>query len=159
MTSGINSLSYFQTALSSSLRSAGLTNSTAASAASSTGQSDNSQLSPFSQILSALQQLQQSDPAQYKQVTQQIATNLQKAAQTAQGGGNTAAATELNQLASDFSTASSTGQLPNIQDLATATAAGHHHHHHFAAFQTSTAPMDGDSLNPLSIIANTLSNQ
>lgn len=89
-------------------------------------QSDNGQLSTFPQLLSALQQLQQSDPAKYQQVTQQIATNLQSASQTAQSGGNTTAANQLSQLATDFTNASSNGQLPNIQDLARAIG-GHHH--------------------------------
>ena len=103
-------------------------------------QPDNSRLSPFAQLMSTLQQLQQSDPAKYQQVTQQIATNLQSAAQTAQSDGNTTAATQLNQLAGDFTTASKSGQLPNIQDLAQAIGGGHHHHHHAHA-----ASADSDS--------------
>jgi len=94
-------------------------------------QPDNSQLSPFAQVLSELQQLQQSDPTKYQQVTGQIATNLQSAAQTAQTQGNTTAANQLNQLATDFTNASKNSQLPNIQDLAMALGGGHHHHHHF----------------------------
>jgi hypothetical protein len=58
-----------------------------------------SQLSPFAQILSSLQQLQQSNPSPYQQVTQQIATNLQKA-KTAQSEGDTTAANQLKQLGS-----------------------------------------------------------
>jgi hypothetical protein len=50
-------------------------------------QTDNSQLSPFAQVLNTLQQLQQTNPTEYQQVTQQIATNLQSAAQTAQSQG------------------------------------------------------------------------
>jgi hypothetical protein len=137
--------------------------------------------------MNTLQQLQQSNPTQYQQVTQQIATNLQTAAQTATSSGNTTAATQLNQLATDFSNASTTGQLPNIQDLAQAMS-GHHHHHHshasadpnstssttssttgtsssssssgtldqlLAAFQAGST--QNESLNPMSIILNTLS--
>ena len=124
----------------------------------------------------------------YQQVTQQIATNLQSAAQTAQADGNSTAATQLNQLAKDFTSASTSGQLPSIQDLAKAIG-GHHHHHHSHA---ASADTDGDasgngsssstsnsstasqslsqllsafqangtqneSLNPMSIILNTLS--
>ena len=73
--------------------------------------------------MSTLQQLQQSDPTKYQQVTQQIATNLQSAAQTAQAEGNTTAANQLNQLATDFTNASQSGQLPNVQDLAQAIGA------------------------------------
>jgi G3E family GTPase len=134
---------------------------------------DNSQLSPFVQAMNTLQQLQQSDPTKYQQVTQQIAANLQAAAQTAQSSGNTTAATQLNQLATDFTNASQSGQLPNVQDMAQAMGGHHHHHHHhsggsssssssnstvdqlLAAFQTSTT--QNDSLDPASIILNTLS--
>jgi hypothetical protein len=79
--------------------------------------------------MNTLQQLQQSNPAKFAQVTQQIATNLQSAAQTATSSGNTAAANQLNQLATDFSNASTSGQLPNVADLAKAMGGGHHHHH------------------------------
>jgi hypothetical protein len=103
------------------------------------GSQDSSSLSPFTQLLSTLQQLQQSNPAQYQQVTQQIATNLQSAAQTATSDGNTTAANALNQLATDFTNASQNGQLPNIQDLAQAIGGGHHHHGHHHAASSSTS--------------------
>ncbi|SPE38791.1 hypothetical protein SBA6_950014 [Candidatus Sulfopaludibacter sp. SbA6] len=144
-------------------------------------QPDTSQLSPFAQLLNTLQQLQQSDPTKYQQVTQQIATNLQTAAQTAQTNGNTTAANQLNQLASDFTNASTNGQLPNIQDLAQAVGGHHHRHSHstsagsgsdsstsgsssgtsqaldqiLAAFRTTAT--QNDSLNPMTIVLNTLS--
>jgi len=105
-------------------------------------QTDNQLLSPFAQIMSALQQLQQSDPAQYQQVTQQIATNLQTAAQSAQASGNSTAANQLKQLSADFTSASKSDQLPNVQDLAQAIVGGHHHHHHAHA---ASADPDGDS--------------
>jgi hypothetical protein len=146
--------------------------------ASSTGsQTDNSQLSPLAQLLSTLQQIQLSNPTEYQQLTQQIATNLQGAAQTAQTGGNTTEANQLNQLATDFSSASTSGQLPNIDDLAQA-AGGHHHHHHHSESVSAGSNNDADStsgtpsqlfssvqqsgtqnnaLNPMSIILNTLS--
>jgi hypothetical protein len=177
-----NSSSYIQSILNSSLQSLGIT-TTGTSTTTAAGQTDNGQLSPLAQVLSTLQQLQQSNPTQYQQVTQQIATNLQKAAQTAQANGNTTAANQLNQLASDFTSASQNGQLPNIQDLAQAAGGHHHHHAHaqasstdsssssssssstsnsnsqtlsqlLAAFQSNAA--DSDSLNPMSIILNTL---
>lgn len=129
---------------------------------------DSPQLSPFAQLMSTLQHLQQTNPAQYQQVTQQIATNLQKAAATAQASGNTTQANSLNQLATDFTNASQNGQLPNVKDLAQAAGAGHHHggHHHagstqdatnqaLAAFQTNSL-QSGDSLNPMAIIDSTL---
>ena len=169
-----NVSSYLQSVLSSTLQGAGLTSNTSASSIQSA--SDNSQLSPFVQVMNTLQQLQESDPTKYQQVTQQIATNLQAAAQTAQSGGNTTAATQLNQLATDFTNASTSGQLPNIQDMAQAMGGHHHHHHHhssattssnssssssstldqlLASFQAGTT--QNDSLDPMSIILNTLS--
>jgi hypothetical protein len=181
---------YLQSILGTALQGTGLNTSsagnTASTATSSLGlQADNSQLSPFAQLMSTLQQLQQSNPTQYKQVTQQIATNLQTAAQTAQSQGNSTVATQLNQLATDFTNASTTGQLPNIQDLAQAVGAtgaahGHHHHHHHSSSSdadsssssssSSTNPLSqllsavqtnstqSSALNPMSIIMNTLSN-
>jgi hypothetical protein len=169
-TNSINTLSssYLQSILTSALTSNGVTSSAFGSV---TTQSDNGQLSPFAQIASTLQQLQQSNPTQYQQVTQTIATNLTTAAQTAQQDGNTNAANQLTQLASDFTTASKNGTLPNLQDLAQATGGtqggtqatgGHHHHHHHAAAASSdsdsTDSSSSTSLNPLSIISNVLSN-
>ena len=138
-------------------------------------QPDIGQLSGFAQLAATLQQLQQSNPAQYKQVTQQIAANLQSAAQTAQASGNTAAAAQLNQLATDFTNASNSGQLPNLQDLANAVGGGHHHHHgggdatssssnspltqFLASLQagtTQSSTTQGTSLNAATIIQNTL---
>jgi hypothetical protein len=173
--------SYLQSLLNNVLQDNGLTNKTPGNSVSSIGApSDNGQLSPFAQLVSTLQQLQQSDPTKYKQVTQQIATNLQSAAQTAQTDGNSNAANQLNQLAADFTSASQSGQLPNIQDLAQATGGGHHHHHHFhsgsADQDSNSSSSDGSStsstsstnpttasgsqnntLNPFAIILNTLS--
>jgi hypothetical protein len=160
-----------QSALSTALQSVGLTGNTTPtstsglSASSSTGQSDNSQLSPFAQLLNTLQQLQQSDPSKFAQVTQQIATNLQGAAQTATSSGNTAAATQLNQLATDFSNASTSGQLPNVADLAKAMGGGGHHHHHASstsdssstAGSASTAAASGSSSSSASSASQALS--
>ncbi|HLH43301.1 MAG TPA: hypothetical protein VKV74_09970 [Bryobacteraceae bacterium] len=106
---------------------------------------DSSSLSPFTQLLGALQQLQQSNPAQYSQVAGQIAQNLQSAAQTATSDGNTTAANQLNQLAADFTSASQTGQLPNVQDLAAAIGGAHHHHGHHQAASSSTRSDDSNS--------------
>jgi hypothetical protein len=138
------SSSYLQSIIGSALQDAGSTNQTntsssAVDSSSPVQSSDNSRLSPFAQLLNTLEQLQQTDPAKYQHVTGQIATNLQSAAQTAQSEGNTTAANQLNQLATDFTNASKSGQLPSVQDLAQAVG-GHHHHHHAHA-----APADSDS--------------
>jgi ribosomal protein L22 len=190
--SSINNLSsgYLQSILSSALQNAGLTTNKTGNSDSLSGidpssvaQSDHSQLSPFAQLMSTLQQLQQSDPTKYQQVTQQIATNLQSAAQTAQSDGNTTAASQLSQLATDFTNASTSDQLPNIQDLAQAIGTHHHHHAHPASADSDTSSStsstssssasqvlsqllssfqangaQSDALNPMSIILNTLSN-
>ena len=139
--SGLTS-SYLQSLVSTAIQKAGVssgdTSSLASLAAVSAQQPDNGQLSPFAQLMSTLQQLQQSDPTKYQQVTQQIADNLKTAASTAQSDGNTTAATQLTQLATDFTNASENGQLPNIQDLAQAIGGGHHHHHHHARAASSS---------------------
>jgi hypothetical protein len=109
----INNLSpsYLQSMLGTVLQSIGLTNNTTANSLNSIGTSsgvlaaDNQQLSPFAQMVSTLQQLEQSDPTKYQQVAQQIATNLQNAAQTAQTDGNSTAAAQLGKLAGDFNSA------------------------------------------------------
>jgi hypothetical protein len=131
-----NPLAYLESLLSNALQNASKTSNpstsqTTISAPSSIGQQpDSTQLSPLAQLLSNLQQLQQSNPTEYAKVTQQIATNLQAAAQTATSDGNTSAASQLSKLATDFTTASTSGQLPNIADLAQAVGGGHGHHHH-----------------------------
>jgi hypothetical protein len=143
----INNLTsnFLQSVLGTALQGAGLTTNTTANSVSRIGTpTDNGHLSPFAQLMSALQQVQQSDPAKYQQLTQQIATNLQNAAKTAQGDGNSTAANQLNQLATDFTNASASGQLPNIQDLAQALA-GHHHHHHHHSHTGSASPESNSS--------------
>jgi hypothetical protein len=190
------SSSYLQSVLNSVLQKDNATASTTGNSLSGIGassllqQADNQQISPFAELMSTLQQLQQSNPTKYQQVTAQVATNLASAAQTATSEGNTTAASQLTQLSTDFTNASKTGQLPNIQDLAEAVSGGHHHHHHHhhaaAGSSSSSSSTDNssstssssstsqslsqflaalqasgtqnDSLNPMAIILNTLSN-
>jgi hypothetical protein len=180
------SSSFLQSVVSTALQGTGVTTKASGKSISGIGApSDNGQLSPFAQLMSTLQQLQQSDPAKYQQATQQIATNLQSAAQTDLANGNPAAANQLNQLATDFTNASKSGQLPSVQDLAQAIGGHHRHHHHSAsadpdasAASSSSATASSstssqslgqllssfqangtstDPLNPMSIILNTLS--
>jgi hypothetical protein len=161
----INPLSnpYLQSILTSAIQSTGLTTNSANNSLSGIGASssvsqspDNSQLSPFAQLMSDLQKLQQTDPAKYQQVTSQIATNLQTAAQTATAAGNTTAAAQLTQLSTDFNNASKSGQLPNMQDLAQAVG-GHHHHHHHHAEPASTDPTSTSSTSSTTSPSQTLS--
>jgi hypothetical protein len=111
-------------------------------------------LSPFAQILGSLQQLQQSNPTQYQSVTQQISTNLQTGAQSASANGNTVLAGQLARLSTDFTNASTSGQLPNVPDLASAVASGGHHHVHSATALPANA---ANSTSALAIIDHTLS--
>ncbi len=133
---------------------------TSATTNSTAGTQDTNRLSPFAQILSSLQSLQQSNPTQYQQVTQQISSNLQTAAQTATSSGNTSLATQLTQLSKDFQSASSSGQLPNVSDLAQAVGGGGHHHHHRGGAAASgyqqAATSTSSATDPLSIISATL---
>jgi len=98
---------------------------------------------------------------------------LQTAAKSASAAGNTGLASDATRLSVDFRNASTSGQLPNVQDLAQALTGGHHRHHHFGGtasgapdnnissfLQTLNSPQAGSAnttLNPLSIIENTLS--
>jgi hypothetical protein len=156
----MNNLSnnYLQSILNNAVQNSGLNSNSANAVGSSPAAlpTDNQQLSPFAQLVGQLQQLQQSDPAKYQQVTQQIATNLQSAAQTAQADGNTKAASQVNQLSTDFSNASTSGQLANLQDLAQATTGHHHHgggghhHAHAASSDPDSSPADPTSTSSLS---------
>jgi len=68
--------------------------------------------------MNTLSQLQQSNPSKYREVTQQIATNLQKAATTAQSEGDATEADQLSQLAGQFSGAALTSQFPDAENIA-----------------------------------------
>jgi|SRR5580692_10085062 hypothetical protein len=81
-------------------------------------------ISPFAQVLSSLQELEQSNPSQYRQVTRQVASNLKTASRSATAAGNAPLGSRLAQLSTDFNKASTSGQLPNVQDLAQAIGAG-----------------------------------
>ncbi len=165
------SSSFLQSILNSDLQNKSATGSSTSSTGTSaaTSQTENGQLSPFAQMMSTLQQLQQSNPAEYKQVMQQISTNLQSAAQTASAAGNSSQATELGQLATDFGNASQSGQLPNMQDLAQAAGGAHHHHHSHAASGDADNTLNqqlsafaanstqSSATDPMAIIMNTLS--
>jgi hypothetical protein len=117
---------------------------------------DISQFSPFVE-LHALQNLLESDQPKYQRVTQQIATNLQAAAQTAQGDGNTTAANHLNQLAADFSNASASGEFPALQDLAPAVGSGDTSGSSSYLAGVQASGTESEPQNPLGIILNTLS--
>jgi hypothetical protein len=133
----VNLASGYIQSLFASPTSGSSSNSPATAGTSSNAQGTNG-LSPFAQVLNSLQQLQQSSPIQYQTVTHQIAGNLQTAAQSATASGNTVLANQLTQLSTDFNSASTTSQLPSVQDLAQAIGAGGYHHHHHSAGSSST---------------------
>jgi len=136
----LSSINNYFTNHTASVLSKGLSTNSASNSASVSGAAAGSgQLSPFAQLLSTLQQLEQSNPTQYQQVTQQIATKLQSAAATDTKNGNSAQAAQLTTLSKDFSTASQNGQLPNAQDLASALGGAGHHHFHGQASSADSA--------------------
>lgn len=161
--SSLSNSTYLQSLMNSAIAAGDSASTSGANSTSSIATQDgNPQISPLGQVLSTLQQLQQSNPAEYSQMTSRIAANLQSAANTATAGGNTAQAAQLNQLASDFTSASQNNTLPNVKDLAQAVGGGghpSHHHHHVHASNpdnsSSNSPSD-TALNPLTIIQNTL---
>lgn len=137
--SSLTSSSSLQSILQSALQKSGSTSS----AASAT---DQSSVSPLAKLLGELQTLQQSNPSEYQQVTAQIATNLTSAAKADTASGNTSGAQQLTQLATDFTNASTSGQLPNLQDLAQAIGGGgSHHHHHHGGSGSSSSDSSGSS--------------
>src|SRR5271166_479680 len=87
---------YIQSLFTRSVNGSSSTSNASASAVGNTKEAN--QFSSFAQILSSLQQLEQSNPSHYLQVTQQIASNLQTASQSATSAGNTALSSELTQL-------------------------------------------------------------
>lgn len=102
-------------------------------------------LSNPGQLFSQLQSLSQSDPAKFKQVTAEIASQLKDAASSQTGK----QADFLNSLASRFETASQSGKAsdlapPNSQG-AQAHHGGHHHHHVQAASTTGQASASGQA--------------
>lgn len=78
-------------------------------------QSDSSEVSPLAHLAGLLEELRESEPARYKDVTARIAGSLRAAAQ------NSESTDLLNRLAADFTVASETGEMPNLDDLAEAT--------------------------------------
>jgi hypothetical protein len=99
--------------------------------------SGNVNLSQAAQVFSKLQDLSQSNPAQFKQLTAQISSQLQTDAQQASG----TTQTFLSNLASQFNTASQTGSTSALQPQ-TAETGGHHGHGHGHHHSSSQAAYD-----------------
>lgn len=122
--------------------------------------------SELGQLFGTLQKLQRTSATTYQQVTGQIANNLQKAALKAATDGNVKASDFLNHLATDFSNASVSGQLPSSQKLSQAVGGVVNHQpgsnnsgqsldQLLASLQNGQSQIT--SYNPLSIINSTLS--
>ena len=88
------------------------------SASSAANPNGTANLSQMGQFFAKLNSLAQSDPAQFKQLTAQIAGELSSAAQPF-----------LQELAKNFQTASQTGSTAALQTQ--------HHHHHSGAYSSS----------------------
>lgn len=126
---------------------------------------DKSSVSGPAQLFAALQTLSSSNPAEFKKIAAQIATQLQEAAKNSTDPSQSEA---LSQLASNFQTASQSGQFSDLfgqsQSAANGSAAtqgvahgGHHHHYHGGdgdgdGGSTSTSAQSQSSSNPLSAI-------
>jgi len=154
---GIGSIVNLASGYLQSLITGGSANSSSQSSIAPTGNGTGANTSPFARILSSLQQLQQSNPSQYTQVTQQISTSLQTTANSATAAGNTGFASEVSQLSTDFQKASTSGQLPNVQDLARAIGVGHHRLAGLSSVSNLIPSSSAGASNPLSIIENSLS--
>jgi hypothetical protein len=108
-------------------------------------------LSQAGQFFAKLDSLAQSSPAQFKQLTAQISSELTTAAQQATGQ----AQQFLQNLANNFQTASQTGSTASIQppQQAPGTQAQgtseHHHHHHGGGGYSAQG---GDTSNLLSAL-------
>src|SRR5271169_4780165 len=137
----INPLSSLQSTMFQPLSNSTAAGNTNSVSPAATLQDSTSDISPMAQFLSNLQQMQQQNPDQFKQITANISAKLQQAATNAQSQGNSAWANQLNQLASQFQTASTTGQMPAVQSLQQAGMSGHHHHgggHHHSTQASQT---------------------
>jgi len=99
-------------------------------------------LSQAGQFFAKLDSLAQSSPAQFKQLTAQISSELTTAAQQATGQ----AQQFLQNLANNFQTASQTGSTASIQPpqqapgtQAQGTSEHHHHHHGGGGYSTQSS--------------------
>jgi len=95
---------------------------------------DGADFSPLAELVGTLETLRESDPPKYTVVTRQIATNLLAAAQLAHVQGNSDAENQLTHLATDFSSASESGQLQSLLRNFTQAAVDRSHSAHDIAY-------------------------
>jgi len=112
------------------------------SAVSSAPSASATSVSDKAKLLNQLKQLSQSDPAAFKKVTADIATQLQAAAQQTGGSAGNAFST----LATQFQQASQTGSPSSLQP-----ARHHHGGHHGSAAAASAAYQQGSALGASSV--------
>ena len=101
------------------------------------GGGDSASFSGIGQLLSALQQLQTQNPSQFTQVVSQISSQLQNAAQQQGPSGQGSA---LSNLATEFQSVASSGDLSQL-----------HLHHHASNGGGSTYGSNGQPSGPVSI--------
>jgi hypothetical protein len=165
--STISSLGANDPILAALLQPSNASSASSASAATSTSAnpaSDTASISGPGQLLSSLLQLQQSNPAQFQQVTAQIANQLQTAAQQQT---SPAASNFLTQLSGQFQQASTSGSVSPLEGTtgaqgAAGAAHGHHHHHHGGGYDSSgqaTSSSSDASSSPLQQLFSTISNE
>ena len=110
--------------------------STTDTAPTSGAESTSTSISKPGQLFKELQNLSTSDPAKFKQVTSDIATQLKQAAQGATGS----QAAFLNKMATKFATAAQTGDASGL----TLKHAGHGHPHGHGHHKVKGNDGDGD---------------
>jgi hypothetical protein len=96
---------------------------------------DQVDLSQISQLFQQLDQLQTSNPAEFKKLATDAATQLNAAAQQST---DPTEASFLSNLAATFQKAADLGNLSPFQQQPQTASAHHHHHHHQTA--TTTTP-------------------
>ena len=131
--------------------------STATASTSPTTSRDSVGVSQFAQVMQQLQQLQTSNPAEFKQVMSDAASQLKTAAAQAT---NPAQATFLTDLSDRFQKAADTGNLSALQPQNSASGTyvrhGHHGHHHAAA-STDTDSATTTPADPATLLSQMLS--
>ena len=111
------------------------TTNTSGSSSVASSSRDGSSLSSAAKLFSTLQNLSQSNPAEFKKISSQLASQLQQAAKDAKDPGQ---ADALNQLATNFQNAAKSGNFSDLFSQSGSVAStshigGHHHHYHVGA--------------------------
>ena len=122
----------------------GATSSSGTAATSATSSGVQTSISQAGQTIGQLAQLAQSNPTEFAQLTGNMATALQNLANNTTDPNQKA---YLDQLATQFQTASQTGNVSSLMPK------GHHHHHHGGAAPTSSSTSGQDSTSTLGVVS------